>query len=204
MYIYGLPWWLRQYRICLQCRRLRFDPWVGRSSGDGNGNPLQYSCLENPMDSGAWWVTIHRVAIGHNWALDTTEQHTHTHTRTYVYSSSNYFLLQVITVWFPVLYSSSCLLFTEGPFLKREMSGTCLRQHLGLACWACDLCSPTGLHVQEGPAIILMPCSHCLETIILSLNLCFVSEAQGDNDTCMWTEEVNTKCMFSVYRLTCL
>ena len=117
--------------------------------------------------------------------LDTTEQHTHTHTRTYVYSSSNSFLLQVVTVWFPVLYSSSCLLFTEGPFLKREMSGTCLRQHLGLACWACDLCSPTGLHVQEGPAIILMPCSHCLETIILSLNLCFVSEAQGDNDTCM-------------------
>ena len=30
-----------------------FDPWVGRSSGEGNGNPLQYSCLENPMDGRA-------------------------------------------------------------------------------------------------------------------------------------------------------
>ena len=30
--------------------------------GEGNGNPLQYSCLENPMDSGAWWATVHRVA----------------------------------------------------------------------------------------------------------------------------------------------
>ena len=30
--------------------------------GEGNGNPLQYSCLENPMDRGAWWVTVHGVA----------------------------------------------------------------------------------------------------------------------------------------------
>ena len=31
-------------------------PGLGRSSGGGNGNPLQYSCLENPMDRGAWWA----------------------------------------------------------------------------------------------------------------------------------------------------
>ena len=36
-------------------------PGPGRSSGEGNGNPLQYSCLENPMDRGAWWPTVHRV-----------------------------------------------------------------------------------------------------------------------------------------------
>ena len=36
-------------------------PELGRSSGEGNGNPLQYSCLENPMDSGAWWATVQRV-----------------------------------------------------------------------------------------------------------------------------------------------
>ena len=34
----------------------------GRSPGEGNGNPLQYSCLENPMDGGAWWATVHGVA----------------------------------------------------------------------------------------------------------------------------------------------
>jgi len=33
----------------------------GRSPGGGNGNPLQYSCLENPIDKGAWWVTVHGV-----------------------------------------------------------------------------------------------------------------------------------------------
>ena len=37
-------------------------PGLGRSSGGGSGNPLQYSCLENPMDRGAWWVTVHRAA----------------------------------------------------------------------------------------------------------------------------------------------
>ena len=33
-------------------------PGSGRSSGEGNGNPLQYSCLQNPMDRGAWWATV--------------------------------------------------------------------------------------------------------------------------------------------------
>ena len=37
-------------------------PGLGRSSGEGNGNPFQYSCPENPMDRGAWWATVHWVA----------------------------------------------------------------------------------------------------------------------------------------------
>ena len=34
-------------------------PESGKSPGDGNGNPLQYSCLENPVDRGTWWATVH-------------------------------------------------------------------------------------------------------------------------------------------------
>ena len=37
-------------------------PGLGRFPGEGNGNPLQYSCLENPMDEGAWWARVHGVA----------------------------------------------------------------------------------------------------------------------------------------------
>ena len=37
-------------------------PGLGRSPEEGNGNPPQYSCLENPMDGEAWWATVHRVA----------------------------------------------------------------------------------------------------------------------------------------------
>ena len=36
-------------------------PGSGRSPGEGKGNPLQYSCLENPMDQRAWWATVHGV-----------------------------------------------------------------------------------------------------------------------------------------------
>ena len=43
-------------------------PGLGRSPGKGNGNPLQYSCLENPIDRGAWWAAVHGVAK----ELDTT------------------------------------------------------------------------------------------------------------------------------------
>ena len=42
-------------------------PGLGRSPGEGNGNPLQYSCLENPMDGGAWWATVHGLQrVGHD------------------------------------------------------------------------------------------------------------------------------------------
>ena len=43
-------------------RGMDLIPGSGRSPGIGHGNPLQYSCLENPMDRGAWWVTVHGVA----------------------------------------------------------------------------------------------------------------------------------------------
>ena len=42
-------------------RRHRFDPWVRKYLGEGNDNPLQYSCLGNPIERGAWWSTVHGV-----------------------------------------------------------------------------------------------------------------------------------------------
>ena len=64
----GLPWRLRWCRIFLQCRRPKFDPWVRKIPWERNGYPLQYSCLENSMDRGAWWAIVHGVAQ----ELDTT------------------------------------------------------------------------------------------------------------------------------------
>ena len=49
-------------------RDMGLIPGSGRSSGEGNGNPLQYSCLENPMDRRVWRVTVHgSQRVGHNW-----------------------------------------------------------------------------------------------------------------------------------------
>ena len=55
-------------------------PGLGRSPRGGHGNPLQYSCLENPMGRGAWWVTAHTVTQTRLKGLTT---HTHTHTHAY-------------------------------------------------------------------------------------------------------------------------
>ena len=69
-------------RASLVAQRLKHLPamqetWVrslglGRSPGEGNGNPLQYSCLENPMDGGAWWATVHGVAKSQTLLSDLT------------------------------------------------------------------------------------------------------------------------------------
>ena len=62
---------LRPARLCEQQNqaesgRNAIQGW-GRSPGEGNGNPLQYSCLENPMDRGARWATVHGVTrVGHD------------------------------------------------------------------------------------------------------------------------------------------
>ena len=53
----------------------------GRSPREGNGNPLQYSCLENPMDKGAWWATVHGITtVGHNLATKQQQQWSGNHT----------------------------------------------------------------------------------------------------------------------------
>ena len=57
--------WLSGKEFACQRRRLRrcgFDPWVGEIPEEGNGDPLEYSCLENPKDRGAWWATVHKLA----------------------------------------------------------------------------------------------------------------------------------------------
>ena len=69
---WGFPGGTSGTEPACQCRRGKrcgFHPWAGKTPGGGPGNPLQYSCLENLMDRGAWWVTVHGVArVGHNLA----------------------------------------------------------------------------------------------------------------------------------------
>ena len=66
----GFPGGSTIKEFACQCRRHRFDPWVGKFPGKGNGYPLQDSCLGNPMGSRVWLGTVHGVAE----ELDMTEQ----------------------------------------------------------------------------------------------------------------------------------
>ena len=61
---------------CKRCKSWGFNPWVRTIPWGGHGNPLQYSCLENPMNSGAWWVAVHRVAQSQRW-LKWLSMHVH-------------------------------------------------------------------------------------------------------------------------------
>ena len=56
----GFYWWFSG-KDAGEARDMGLIPGLGRSPGGGRGNPLQYSCLENPMDRGAWWATVHKV-----------------------------------------------------------------------------------------------------------------------------------------------
>ena len=56
--VHGLPWWLSDKESVYNAGDEGSVPGLVRSPGEGNGNPLQYSWLENTMDRGAWWVTV--------------------------------------------------------------------------------------------------------------------------------------------------
>ena len=56
-----LPQWLSGKESTCQIGDVGSILGLGRSPGEGNGNPFQYSCLENPMDRGAWWATVQGV-----------------------------------------------------------------------------------------------------------------------------------------------
>ena len=61
-----------------QCRRRRrcgFSPWVGKSPQGGNRTPLQQSCLESPMDRGAWRAAVHRVTESQTRLSTFTQKH---------------------------------------------------------------------------------------------------------------------------------
>ena len=71
----GHPWWLRGSRICLQCMRVKTLPWAGKIRWRRAWQPTQYSCLENPMNRGAWQATVHRVTESDMTEWLSTAQH---------------------------------------------------------------------------------------------------------------------------------
>ena len=91
----GFPGGASDKESVLQCRDADLIPGLGRSPQGGNGNPLRYSCLENPTDRGAWQATVHRVT-----KLDTTEvtQHARTLSGGVLLGAGHAFSLQYIDV----------------------------------------------------------------------------------------------------------
>ena len=90
---------------CRKHRRIEFDPWARKIPGVGNGNPLQYSCLENSMGSKAWQFTVHGTTKSQtwrsNWAL-----HSPTHKYLVLISTSCFwFFMCLICSMFIIQFS---------------------------------------------------------------------------------------------------
>ena len=87
-------------------------PGLGRAPGEGNGKPLQYSCLENPTDRGARWATVHSITEGRKQL--STHTHTDQNSETITLSINHLFTCKVITVLlttFLTLFVTHCKLF---------------------------------------------------------------------------------------------
>ena len=61
IHIWGFPIGSDSKESTCSAEDMSSTPGLGRSPGEGNGYPFQYSCLDNPMDRGAWWATVHGV-----------------------------------------------------------------------------------------------------------------------------------------------
>ena len=87
------------------------------SPGGGSGSPRQYSCLENPVDTGAWWATVHRVAKSQTW-LKRLSMHTHiwAHTEYFCFS----FKMSPYFFWSISLHFCSLLILSYRIFHASE------------------------------------------------------------------------------------
>ena len=89
------PWGLSGKESACQYMRLKFNPWVGRSSGEGNGNPLQFSCLKNLMERGTWQLQFMvSQRVGHYW--ETEQEHERVIT---LFKSYSFFLFCIWNNW---------------------------------------------------------------------------------------------------------
>ena len=119
-----------------ETRDMGLMPWSGRAPGEGNGNPLQYSCLENSMDKGAWWATVHGVAKSwYGWA--------HTHS------------MWLVVVW---CYSLSCLRLFATPWITAlQTSLSITRSQSSPKLMSIELVMPSSHLILCRPLLLLPP-----------------------------------------------
>ena len=105
------PWWLSGKESVCQAGDMGLIPGLGRFPREGNGNPLQYSCLGNPMDRGTWRATVHRVAKSQT-QLTTKQQYVIINIHIYVciYTDTSVFVYIYVHIYTCVyIYTYVCI-----------------------------------------------------------------------------------------------
>ena len=121
-------------------------PGLGRSPGEGNGNPLPYSCLENPMDRGTWWATVH----GNRKDVDTAE-------RPPLYQLVGY--LHIFSLWVGVIF-----------YLRFKINW--LSSH---TCWGAQFCSHVSGVLGRSPMVPCPSSPEFLSPFTGDLSFCFIT-----------------------------
>ena len=103
-----------------KARDLDSIPGLGRSPGAGNGYPLQYSCLESPMDRGAWWATVHGITQSQTWLSNWHRIYMRKDRQFFVFWGEHIHLTLLV---FLLLLFSFRIYYREGrkPFLNKKL-----------------------------------------------------------------------------------
>ena len=100
-YAMGYPGGTSGKEFACQWGRHKIHPGLGRSPGGGHGNPLQYSCLENPMDRGVWQATVHSVTrVGHDLAAKPPPPQSAIFSVSWLSEKSHIPCLNTLSLWF--------------------------------------------------------------------------------------------------------
>ena len=122
-------------------------PWSGRSPGEGNGNPLQYSCLKNPMDRGAWQAIVHGVArVGHDLATKPPPPH--------LTFRTGHFNFKILNS------AGERYLFSQPSYWRQNIVCFCPSSCFMIKL-TCMYCSPTFNFLEEEPVLrgtLSLPC----------------------------------------------
>ena len=123
---------------------------LGRSPGGGHGKPLQYSCLENPMDRGAWQAIVHRVTKSRTQLRDWAHTHTPTTLITQNYKSTRLQFLKMWNYWalfrYWVLFGTGDSALAKAGWASAERRFSCVQRPLcSLSLWI-TLLRPQALH----------------------------------------------------------
>ena len=158
---------------CRRCRRRGLDPWVRKISWRRKCNPLQYFCLENPMDRGAWRAIVH--ADTKSWTQLSVLTHTHTHTHTHHSSkglSPNHWSPRGLSgqvYCFPgsLPWSPYVLLLTQVLHIQAWPPPNA-SQHIALCSWLPPWSSPTPSAFRRLRGDWVFWKAACLEMLLLS------------------------------------
>ena len=157
-------------------------PRSGGSPGGGHGDPLEYSCLENPMDKGAWGTIVHRVAQSHTWVKRLS---THTHTHIYIHTYIFFCRIFFIAGYYKVLNIALCCTVNPCCYVIPRMSSWSTKPPLPIGLTRC------------------LWSEYMVYSILKVLRHFLTVTEQGVSSANIWVKQCKKKCIHIDWEAAC-